>query len=270
MIKLAFVVFYALCIFTYEPISLFADGLCNVLPISLPHNIKPERAIFDEHISNNLIIVGEGGNGIFLYELHNKKIKQMYYSRVVSSSVKQVSISNLQFETFYNRGILKEIDIYSPSKMAKSYPKKESCLVKNGKLYCNINGKEKEIAPFLRELERYSFSDDMSLLLFANKFSGGYVYGINTQELAKLGFGADFKFVNRYDIIFVNNVYIGEKCSNAYIYYWHNEAIDTFLIHKEKDGCIRYPDANKEKLIFIKEFTIYECPLNLMDAVLNK
>ncbi len=250
--------------------ALYGEEVCKEWEIKLPKGIKPERAFFDTYVSDNLIIVGEGGNGIFIYGIEGKKVRQIYYSRVVSSSVKQVSQNSIQFEPFYNRGIIREIDIYSPSKMAKSLVKKEDCIQKNGKVYCVIDGKEREIAPFLGEVETYGFSEESSLLLFANRYSGGYVYGTKTNELAKLGFGTDFRFVNKYDIIFANNSKIGESCTDAYIFYWHNQAIETFTLHREKDVCIRYPDANKESLIFIKDYKIYKCPLNLMDAVLSK
>ncbi|MCX7957464.1 MAG: hypothetical protein N3B13_00260, partial [Deltaproteobacteria bacterium] len=184
--------------------------------------------------------------------------------------VKQLSPSSLMFELFYNRYTFKEIDIYTPSKMAENFSESKTCIVKNGRIYCNIDGKEKEIAPFLGEIENYGFSQDNALLLFANKYSGGYVYGVKTGELAKLGFGTDFRFVNKFDIIFVSHSKVNEKCSDSYIYYWHNQAIETFLLHREKNVCIRYPDANSDKMIFIKDYKIYRCPLNLMDAVLSK
>lgn len=261
--------FVVLCVIVYIS-SLYAEDKCIEWKIELPRGIRIERAFFDSHISNNLFIIGEGGNGIFLYDIHKQTVKQIYYSRVVTESVNQVSIKNLSFEPFYKRGFIKEIDVYYPSKMPKNSKKVDICNVKNGRLYCTIDGKEREIAPFLGEPEVYSFSEDMLLLLFANKLAGGYVYGTKTQEIAKLGFGTDFKFVNKYDVIFVNNSKINNQCSNSYIYYWHNQAIDTFLIYSDRDGCIRYPDANKDTLIYIKDHKIFKCPLNLLDAVLRK
>ncbi|MCX7943717.1 MAG: hypothetical protein N2746_04345 [Deltaproteobacteria bacterium] len=262
--------FVLIFLFIILPINLLSENRCKEWDIKLPNNIRPEKAFFDSYISNNLIIVGEGGNGIFLYEIYQKNIKQIYYSRVITESVKQTSIKSLQFEPFYRRGVIKEIDIYFNSKMPKSYEKIDICKVKNGKVFCLIDGREEEITPFLGDVENASLSADSNLLLFSNKYSGGYVFGVKTKEIAKLGFGSDFKFVNTYDVIFVYNSKIGDKCSNSYIYYWHNQAVDSFLVYKDRGACIRYPDANKDDLIFIKDFRIYKCPLNLIDAVLSK
>ncbi|MGC8927820.1 MAG: hypothetical protein ACP5QK_07830 [Myxococcota bacterium] len=257
-----------LCVMFYISGLIYAEPVCKEWDIKLPKNIRIERAFFDSFISNNLFLIGEGGNGIFRYDIHNKKLVQIYYSRVLTESVKQTSIKNLQFELFYNRGMLSEIDIYSPSTMAKIKEKEEPCQNRNGKIFCTIDGKEREIAPILGDIEIQSLSTDNSLLLFASKRAGGYLFGTKTGEIARLGFGSDFKFANKYDIIFVNNSKIGESCTDSYIYYWLNSAIDTFLIYRGKDGCIRYPDANKEELIFTKEFKLYRCPLDLMNAVL--
>lgn len=258
------------CVIYYTSSNLFAEPLCQEWDIKLPRNIKIERAFFDTFLSNNLFIVGEGGNGVFRYDINNKKLVQIYYARVVTESVKQTSIQNLQFELFYKRGIIAEIEIYSPSKMAKLSTKEELCQNKGGMLFCQIDGKEREIAPILGAVETQSLSTDNALLLFASKTSGGYVYGTKTNELAKLGYGTDFKFSNKYDIIFVNNSKIGDQCTDSYIYYWLNSAIDTFLVYRGKDECVRYPDANKEELIFIKDLKLYKCPLDLMNGVLAK
>ncbi len=253
------------------PEVVYTQPKCEKWDIHLPKKIKPERVFFDEYTSNNLFIVGEGGNGIFLYDIHTQKISQIYYARVVTDSVKQTSLKTIGLEHFYSRGELWNIDIYSHTSIPERILNNTGpvCRVKNGKLYLLSSGTEKEIAPFLGEYETCTTSQNEELLLFANKYAGGFVYGNKTGELAKLGFGSDFKFVNRYDIIFVNNSKIKEKCSDSYIYYWLNSAIETFIIHKENVGCVRYPDAGKDTLIFVKDNVIYKCPLDLMNAVMN-
>jgi|GEM_PF-1844601 len=247
-----------------------AENKCSEWEITLPKNIKIERAMFDAYVSRNLFIIGEGGNGVFLYDIPEKRLRQIYYARVVTDSVEQTSINTLRFELFYKRGVFAEIDIYQTQKMAKMSEAEDICHTKNGRLFCQMENQQREIFPFLGKPDIYRFSKDSNLLLFSNKGSGGYVYGTKTKEVAKLGFGEDFKFVNDYDIIFVNNSKVNDRCTNSYIHYWLNSAIDTFIVHREKDACIRYPDANKTDLIFIKNNKLFKCPLDLMNAVMER
>ncbi len=242
------------------------------LNINLPKNIRIERAMFDIYNSNNIFLVGEGGNGVFLYDIAQGQIKQIYYSRIVTESMYQTSIKNLKFELFYRRGTFAEIDIYSPSRMANIGETGGICYTKGGFLY--LRGKDKnpdiKIAPLSGNPDLCILSPDSNLLLFFNKISGGYVYALKTQELANLGFQIDFKFANGFDIISVKNSKVGEICTNSYIYYWLNSAVESFIIFSDKEGCIRYPDANKDSLIFIRTNKLFKCPLNLSDAVLSK
>jgi hypothetical protein len=250
--------------------SAFCEDRCVKWDIQLPKGLKIERAVFDSYLTRNLFIIGEGGNGVFLYDIPEKRLKQIYYSRVITDSIEQTSINTLKFELFYKKGISATLDIYQPQKMPSLSQIENICYTKNGRLNCSIDGQDVVVSPLLGQVAMYRFSKDSNLLLFSSKLSGGYVYGTKTKEIAKLGQGEDFKFVNDYDVIFVTNSRLNDRCTDSYIYYWLNSAIDTFIIYRSKDGCIRYPDANKTDLIFIKDNTIYRCPLDLMDAVMKK
>lgn len=248
---------------------LHSSERCLDLNIKLPKNIRIERAIFDSHSSNNLFLVGEGGNGVFLYDILQKRIKQIYYARLITDSIVQSSIKNLRFKLFYKGGTSAEIDLYAPEQMAVLKESDDPCYVKSGNIYLRMEGGDVRIAPFLGNPSTCLFSNDLNLLLFANQIAGGYVFGMKTGEIAKLGFGSDFKFVNSFDIIFVKNSKVGDRCTDSYIYYWLNSAVESFIIYRDKDGCIRYPDANKDSLIFVKDFRLYVCPLDLTGGVLD-
>jgi len=250
--------------------SAFCEDRCVKWDIKLPKELKIERAVFDSYLTRNLFIIGEGGNGVFLYDIPEKRLKQIYYSRVITDTIEQTSINTLKFELFYKKGISATLDIYQPQKMPILSQIENICYTKNGRLSCSIDGQDVVVSPLLGQVAMYRFSKDSNLLLFSSKLSGGYVYGTKTKEIAKLGQGEDFKFVNDYDVIFVTNSRLNDRCTDSYIYYWLNSAIDTFIIYRSKDGCIRYPDANKTDLIFIKDNTLYRCPLDLMDAVMKK
>lgn len=248
---------------------LHSSERCRELNIKLPKNIRIERAIFDSHSSNNLFLVGEGGNGVFLYDMLQKRIKQIYYARLITESIVQSSMKNLRFKLFYKGGTFAEVDLYAPDRMAVLKESDDPCYVKSGNIYLRREGKDVRIAPFLGNPDTCLFSRDSSLLLFANQIAGGYVFGMKTGEIARLGFGTDFKFVNSFDIIFVKNSRVADRCTNSYIYYWLNSAVESFIIYRDKDGCIRYPDANKDSLIFVKDFKLYICPLDLAEGVLE-